>query len=97
MITLMTSLSALATLLFLGAVAIALVAIVRRLDAIGGRGDSYLAKLRFGLRAIERETSHLPAAAVPLNRDLGEVAAGLVAVDAALGDLHAALAAQEAS
>jgi hypothetical protein len=95
MTTLMTILSALAALAFLGVVAAALVRIAALLAAIGGRGDSYLAKLRLGLRAIERETSHLPAAAVPLNRNLGEVATGLTAVDGALAELHRALEAQE--
>jgi hypothetical protein len=95
MIALMTALSALAALLFLGVVAMALVKIASTLGSIGGRGDSYLAKLRLGLRAIERETSHLPRAAVPLNRDLGQAAAGLKAIDQGLGQLHAALTAQE--
>jgi X-X-X-Leu-X-X-Gly heptad repeat protein len=95
MTTLLTALSALAVLLFLGVVAIALTKIASTLEAIGGRGDSYLAKLRLGLRAIERETSHLPAAAVPLNQGLGQAAAGLKAIDQGLGQLHAALIAQE--
>ena len=97
MITLLTLLSALAALLFLGVVAAALIRIVGLLDQIGGSGTSYLAKLRLGLRAIERETAHLPAAAVPLNAGLGEIAAGLAAVDATLGELHGALERQEAS
>lgn len=95
MVTLLTVLSCLAALLFLGVVAFALVRIAATLEAIGGRTDSYLARLRLGLRAIERETAHLPAAAEPLNRGLGEVAAGLGAVDESLGALHAALEAQE--
>ena len=96
MVTLLTLLSALAALFFLGTVAVLLAKIADTLEAIGGRGDSYLAKLRLGLNAIERETSHLPAAAVPLNANLGEVAGGLTAVDDALGALHGALEAQEA-
>ncbi len=95
MLILMTFLTALAALLFLGVVAAALVKIAATLEKIGGVGDSYLARLRLGLRAIERETSHLPAAAVPLNRGLSQVAAGLQGVDDALGGLHAALTAQE--
>ncbi|WP_306007264.1 hypothetical protein [Aquicoccus porphyridii] len=97
MITLLTFLTALAALLFLAVVAVALARIVRLLEEIGGTGTSYLAKLRLGLRAIERETSHLPAAAVPVNEGLGEIAGGLVAVDEALGALHAALEKQEAA
>lgn len=95
MVTLLTALSALAALAFLGVVAVALVKIAGTLEAIGGRTDSYLAKLRLGLRAIERETSHLPLAAAPLNADLGEIAAGLGALDVTLADLDSALRAQE--
>ncbi len=91
----MTALTALAALSFLGVVAFALTKIVAALDSIGGRGDSYLAKLRLGLRAIERETSHLPVAAPLINAGLTDVAGGLAAVDATLGDLHKALEAQE--
>lgn len=94
-VTLLTLLSAVAALAFLATVAVALVKIAGLLEAIGGRGDSYLAKLRLGLRAIERETAALPAAAVPLNRGLGEIAAGLTGVDEGLGELHGALVAQE--
>lgn len=95
MIIVMTALSALAALLFLATVAVALIKIANLLEAIGGTGTSYLAKLRLGLRAIERETSHLPSAAVPLNANLAETATGLIAVDLGLARLHAGLAAQE--
>ena len=95
MIELLTLVTALGALLFLGVVAWGLVKIVAVLDNIGGRGDSYLAKLRLGLRAIEKETSHLPAIVPGINAGLGQVAAGLVGVDATLGELHQALTAQE--
>lgn len=85
----------LGALLFLGVVARALVKIVAALEAIGGKGDSLLAKLRLGLRAIERETSHLPAAVPKINAGLGQIAGGLMQVDATLGSLYAALKAQE--
>jgi hypothetical protein len=88
--------SALGSLLFLVVVARALAKIVPALEVIGGNGDSLLAKLRLGLRAIERETSHLPAAAPSINNGLESVAAGLGQVDSTLGSLHAALVAQEA-
>ncbi|MEM9429296.1 MAG: hypothetical protein AAGA32_07335 [Pseudomonadota bacterium] len=94
MISVLTFITCLAALVFLAIVALALVRIVALLESIGGRGDSYLAKLRLGLRAIERETSHLPAAAPALNRDLGAVAEGLTAVDSTLGRAHAAIVAQ---
>ena len=95
MITLLTLLTALAALLFLAVVAFALIRIASALEGIGGSGTSYLAKLRLGLRAIERETSHLPAAAQPVNEGLEQIAGGLTAVDQALGELHAALLEQE--
>ena len=82
-------------LLFFGVIALALLRIVPLLESIGGRGDSYLAKLRLGLRAIERETSHLPAAAPGINDGLGKIAGGLMAVDTTLGGLHQALVAQQ--
>jgi hypothetical protein len=87
--------TALATLLFLGVVARALISIVAALEAVGGNGDSLLAKLRLGLRAIERETSHLPAAAPRINTGLQQIAGGLTQVDATLGSLYLALKAQE--
>ncbi len=83
--------TALCVLAFFLVVALALMRIDPVLESIGGRGDSYLAKLRRGLRAIERETSHLPAAAPRINEGLGAVAAGLTAVDTSLGSFFAAL------
>jgi hypothetical protein len=92
--TLLILISALLVLLFFAVIALALLKIAPVLEAIGGRGDSYLAKLRFGLRAIEVETSHLPAAAPGINDGLGKIAHGLMAVDETLGGLHKALLTQ---
>jgi hypothetical protein len=94
-ITLMTLLTAACALLFLGFVASGLIKIVGLLDSIGGSSTSYLAKLRLGLRAIERETSHLPAAAPGINTGLAEVASDLAGIDTTLGRLHEALMGQE--
>lgn len=58
-----------------------LTAIIRLLRSIGGDGDSYLAKLRLGLRAIETETGHLPTEVTQLNTRLKDVAGGLKVVD----------------
>jgi hypothetical protein len=80
-VTTMTLLTALLTLIFLGALAYALIKLNPVLESIGGTPTSYLAKLRFGLRAIERETSHLPGQAGRINLGLGAVAEGLVEVD----------------
>ncbi len=86
--------TAICVLGFFVVVAAALMRIDPVLESIGGRGESYLAKLRLGLRAIERETSHLPAAAPRINEGLGALAAGLTAVDATLGEAHGALTQQ---
>lgn len=58
-----------------------LLAIIKLLNHIGGVGDSYLAKLRLGLRAIETETGHLPTEVTKLNKALSDTAAGLVVVN----------------
>jgi hypothetical protein len=92
--TILILISALLVLLFFAVIALALLKIVPLLEVIGGRGDSYLAKLRFGLRAIEVETSHLPAVAPGINDGLGKIAQGLMAVDDTLGGLHKALLGQ---
>ena len=94
-ITVLTLLTALLTLLFLGVLAYALVKLNPVLASIGGTPTSYLAKLRFGLRAIERETSHLPGQAGRINRQLDAVAHGLSRVDGHLERTAAALKAQE--
>ena len=51
---------------------------------IGGKGDSFLAKLRLGLRAIETETGHLPTEVTKLNEGLTRTGEGLKAVDDSL-------------
>jgi hypothetical protein len=94
-ITLMTALSALLCLIFLGALALALVRLNPVLGRIGGEPTSLLAKLRFGLRAIERETSHLPGQVTRINRGLDRIAQGLVAVDGHLERTESMLRAQE--
>ncbi len=91
--TLLILVTAVAVLVFFLVVAWGLMRIAPLLESIGGEGDSLLAKLRLGLRAIERETSHLPVAAPRINAALGAVAAGLITVDASLGGFFAALGA----
>ncbi len=85
MITLLTLASSLAALALLGVVALYLVWIHRELDAIGGSPTSHLAKIRFGLRAIEKETGHLAPEVGKLNKGLGSLDSGLRAVEAELG------------
>ena len=70
----MTILTALLVLLFLAVVAEAVWLIQRRLKRIGGNGDSFLAKLRFGLRAIERQTTYLPLEVPAINAALTALA-----------------------
>ena len=61
-----------------------LAAIHTVLQKIGGAPDSYLAKLRLGLRAIETETGHLPVEVGKLNTGLSKISDGLKAVDDSL-------------
>ena len=56
----------------------------KSLGHIGGNGDSFLAKLRLGLRAIETETGHLPTEVTKLNAGLTQIGEGLKAVDDSL-------------
>ena len=78
---LLTWLSALLVLVFLGVLAFALVKISTALESIGGKPTSYLAKLRMGLRAIEKETSHLAPQVTKVNAGLTQIAGGLASVD----------------
>ncbi len=55
--------------------------IISLLTSIGGNGNSYLAKLRLGLRAIETETGHLPPQLTKLNDGLTKTAEGLKKVN----------------
>ncbi|MDC3219725.1 hypothetical protein OAU00_01410, partial [Saprospiraceae bacterium] len=69
-----------------------LLAIIDLLTSIGGDGKSYLAKLRWGLRAIETETGHLPTEVTKLNQTLTDTAGGLKVVDQHLvGTINAVL------
>ncbi len=86
MVIVLTVLSCLAVLALLGVVAVNLVSIARALEEIGGTPISYLAKIRFGLRAIEVETSHLEPQAAALTN-------GLRTLDAALREVERDLAA----
>lgn len=93
--TILILVTAVCVLAFFLVVALALLKIDPVLESIGGRGESYLAKLRLGLRAIERETSHLPAAAPRINEGLNALAGGLMTVDATLGKAYVALTTQD--
>ena len=81
MVVLLTLLTALLVLVFFGVLAYALVKISTALESIGGKPTSYLAKLRMGLRAIEKETSHLAPQVIKVNAGLTQIAGGLASVD----------------
>ena len=95
MIVLLTVLSVLAVLALFVALIYFLVKIISVLDRVGGRADSYLAKLRMGLRAIEVETGHLPTQVTQLNTSLQALAGGLEAVDERLVGTASAAVRQE--
>lgn len=77
------------------ALAVFLVLILRELGPTGGDGQSFLAKIRLGLRAIEIETGNIPAEVTTLNAGLTAIRHGLGAVDDNLGRLGAAVQRQE--
>ncbi len=87
MVTLLTLLSALVAVAFFVVVIAFLARIVRTLELIGGEPTgyssrtSYLAKLAFGLRAIEQQTSHLAPEVTRLNAGLESIAGGLISID----------------
>jgi hypothetical protein len=94
---LLTVLTALLILVFVGVLIYYLRRIVVALERIGGSPTSYLAKLGFGVRAIERETSHLAPQVTQLNQGLTALAEGLGAVDEHLKAVIAAVTAAAAS
>jgi hypothetical protein len=85
-------LSALEVVAFAGVLLYFLRRLVFALDAIGGAPDSYSARIRFGLRAIETQTGHLPKHVGQLNEQLETLAEKTGAIDAAMGDVASALA-----
>ncbi len=85
MIVRLTILTALEVLAFAGALIAFLTRIVSQLERIGGSPSSSLAKVSFGVRAIEKETSHLAPQVIDLNQGLTTLAGKLGVVDAHLG------------
>lgn len=81
----LTILTALEVLALVGALIAFLGRIVAGLERIGGSPTSYLAKVSFGVRAIERETSHLGPQVTQLNQGLTVLAGKLGLVDQHLG------------
>jgi hypothetical protein len=95
MLILLMILTALVTVIFFGVLVYYLHLIIQLLEAIGGDPDSYLAKLRLGLRAIETETGHLPVQVTKLNQGLTAVAEGLEVADKHLTGTIEAVVRQE--
>ena len=85
MIVRLTILTALEVLAFAGALIAFLSRIVAQLERIGGSPSSSLAKVSFGVRAIEKETSHLAPQVTELNKNLTALAGKLGVVEAHLG------------
>ena len=90
MMVLLVTATCLAAVLLLVVVAINVIRINRGLYAIGGTPTSWLAKIRFGLRAIETETGQLAPLVTNLNTGLGALDGGLRQVER---DLQAAVTA----
>ncbi len=84
----LVTLTCLAAVLLLVVVAINLIRINQALESIGGKPVSWLAKIRFGLRAIETETGQLAPLVTDLNTGLGALDGGLRQVES---DLRAAV------
>jgi hypothetical protein len=87
----LTFATCLAAVLLLGVVAINLWRIIEQLEAIGGTPISWLAKIRFGLRAIETETAQIAPQVTILNSGLAAVDGGLRQVERDLAATVAAL------
>lgn len=85
MIVRLTLVSALQVLVFVGALIAFLQRIVESLEQIGGAPGSFLGKVNFGVRAIEKETSHLAPQVIQLNEGLTTLAGKLEVVDGHLG------------
>lgn len=94
MLLLLTILAALAVVALVVMLAGYLIAIIRVLESIGGSNTSWLAKIRWGVRAIDTETAALPPQVIQLNQGLIAVSGGLQAIDASLGATIAAVVRQ---
>jgi len=99
---LLTVLSALAVVALFGALVFYLLGIIEALESIGGETpsgyssrSSYLSKITFGVRAIERQTDHLGPEVTRLNEGLSQAAEGLRSIDDHLARTIEAVGRQE--
>lgn len=88
---LLTVLTIVLVLALVGALVTYLIKIIAALEAIGGDPDSLLAKVRWGLRAIEKQTDAIGPQVTQLNAGLGAIGEGLGQVESNLSDLGEAL------
>ncbi len=102
MIVLLAALSALAVVALFAALVFYLLGIIEALESIGGETpngysyrSSYLSKITFGLRAIERQTDHLGPEVTRLNGGLSQTAEGLRSIDGHLARTIEAVMRQE--
>lgn len=91
----LTLLSCLLVLVFLGALLYFVRRITSLLESIGTGGRSSLDMITWGVRAIEVETSHIPTQVTQLNGRLSQVAAGLRKIDEGLVAIAETASAQE--
>lgn len=85
----------LAALALLVVLAVFLNLINFKLASIGGTAYSFLAKIRVGLRAINRETGFLEEKVTLLNKNLKETSDGLSSVEGNLKETHNHIVSQE--
>lgn len=76
----LTVLTIVLILLLVGVLVGSLVALIGELEAIGGEPTSLLARVRWGVRAIERQTDALGPQVEKLNRGLRAADEGLASV-----------------
>jgi len=91
MIVWLTLATCLAAVLLLAVIAVNLWRIIKQLESIGGTPISWLAKIRFGLRAIETETAQIAPQVTTLNSGLAAVDKGLRQVERDLASAITAL------
>lgn len=94
MILLLTILAALAVVALVVVLAGYLIVIIRVLESIGGSSTSWLAKIRWGVRAIDTQTAAIAPQVTALNRGLAAVSDGLLVIDSSLGATIEAVVAQ---
>lgn len=78
-------------LVLVGALVLYLVRIITELETIGGHPDSLLAKVRWGVRAIEKQTDAIGPQVTGLNEGLGRIGEGLGAIQGNMRGIASAL------